>query len=1219
MRFREIFRFEAGHRLRQPSTWFYLGLVFALALLRADAVDLGITQYHAPVNAAGSTLAVGIMATLVTAGLFVDAAQRDPRWRMEPLFYTTPLRGREYLGGRFAGSLLVNAILLLLVPIGLVLGAGMAGMKPEELGTVRLDAYVMPYLVFLLPNLLVNGAVLFGIALLTRRSLPGYLGALALTVAYMFAMIVGQRSGGTVWAMVDPTGAVAMQRQTGGWTRVELNSSMLRLEGLLLWNRLLWITVAAAMLALALRRFRLMHAAPAAHRRASRAEAEAAPSRGAIVRGPSVAVPRVPRAFGARTHGAQVMETARIGFRQVVGSRDFLLIAIGLFVFALISIADVWIFGGMLFWPLTRSMVTGLTSQGLPTIVAVLTVFYAGELVWREREAGIEKLGDSAPVPDWVPLAGKLIALAGMLVILNAVLMASGITGQAMQGWYAFQPALYLKMLFGVQLVEQLQFAVLALLAHVIVNQKYAAHLVAVLLYVGTLQARSLGIEHNLLVYGSDPGLSWSDLNGFGPFLAPFVRFKLYWASWALLLCIVALLAWVRGTEGGFGARVRQARRRFTPRVAAGAAAMVLLVMGTGAFVFYNTNVLNEYRTAWERDAVNAGYERRYKRFEHAPQPSLAAIGMHVELYPERNTATVRATYRLVNRTGVPIDSIHLSVVRDPQLTLRGIRFDRPARRLVEDDVHGYRIHRLEQALQPGDSLRMDFELAVAPRGFRNREVPSGNTVMVGEFTNLGSWILPSIGYQRGDELSSADARREHGLPPTGIRPSIHDPRARQIPRMGRIHLDATIGTSAGQTAVAPGRLLRSWTKDGRRYFQYQTEAPVLDFFSVLSSRYAVREGAWTDPRTGREVEIRVIHHPDHAVNVDRIIRIARTSLDYFTAQFGPYPHRQLALVEIPRYSSGARTYGGMIVYSESSPMAAARTEAGDREAVDDPALMLAAHELGHLWWGQQVMGADVQGSQMLSETLAQYSAAMVMKRTRGAAPAREMMEKMHETYLSGRGRNDAPEVPLLLTTDHAYLHYGKGAVAMYTLQEYVGEARINTALRRLVQAHGNAGPPYATTLDLYRELRAVTPDSLRYLLHDLLATITLWDLRATGARAEPAGGGAYRVTLDVEAAKLRSDSVGNDTEVPMSDLVQVGVLAESADGDVLGAPLYLAHHRLRSGQQTITITVQGRPARAGIDPYHQLIVRHREALQERDVKVARVEIAERSARWRAR
>jgi ABC-2 type transport system permease protein len=1204
-RFQEIFRWEVAHHLRRPSTWLYLALLVAMPLLRSLDHDPR-SHYNAPVNVAGSTLLLGLLGMLVTAGLFVETAQRDLRWRMDPLFYTAPLRRREYLGGRFLGTLLVNALLLLAIPLTLLATVRMPTVTPEMLGPLRLEAYLLPYLVFLLPGLLLHAAVLYGVTVLTRRSLPGYLAALGLYVLYFTSLEAGmETSRSRAWALLDPTGAVAVSGLTRGWTLVEQNTLPVPMDGLLLWNRLLWTMVGAGMLAFAWRRFRFAPAESGGRRRAERSDApNPAGEGGARPLHHAIRTPAAPRSFGMGMRVRQLLDVARMGVRQTVLSRDFLLVAAGLVLLTLFVVLEIPLLGGEPLWPLTGEVAADLTSSFVQVVVVLLTVFYAGELVWRERDAGIETVGDALPVPDWVPFAGKFLALAALLALVQALFMATGMVGQALQGWYAFRPGLYLQVLFGMQLVDYLLFAVLALLAHVLVNQKYLGHGAAVLLFVATLQARRFGIEHNLLVYGSDAGLVWSDLNGFGPFMAPFVWFKLYWGAWALLLCVVALLFWVRGTEGGVRARMRLARRRFTRRTALGTAAAALLVLGTGGFVFYNTNVRNEYRTAWETDELQAGYERRYKRFEHAAHPSLADVRLHAELYPERGEAIARGTYRLVNDGETAIDSIHLFTIPTPGITLRRVRFDRPARTVLADAVHGYGIHALARALQPGDSLRLDFELAVAPNGFRNRQEASSNTALVGDFTSLGSWLLPFVGYQRDTELSGDEDRRAHGLPPRGVRPSLHDVRARRIPRISRIRFEGTVGTAGDHVAVLPGALERSWTEGGRRYFHYRAEAPVLNFFALVSAPYAVRESYW------KGVRIRVLHHPDHAFNVDRIIRSAQQSLDYFTEQFGPYPHRQVWLTEFPRYGNFARAYGGHFIYSEGSELAQARMEGGAGEGIDLP-LATVAHELAHQWWGQQVMGADVQGSQMLSETLAQYSAAMVLQRARGAAAARGHVREMHHRYLNGRGRHATPEVPLMLTTDHAYIHYGKGAVVMYALQDYVGEARVNAALRRLVQTQGMRGPPYATTLDLYRELRAVTPDSLHALLDDLVGTITLWDLQATGARAEPAGGGAYRVTLEVDAAKLRSDSIGNDREVPMDDLVEIGVFAAPRPGEAEGRPLYLRKHRVRSGRQALVVTVPGRPAFAGIDPYDRLIVRHDDALYTPEVKLAEVVVAD--------
>ena len=116
---------------------------------------------------------------------------------------------------------------------------------------------------------------------------------------------------------------------------------------------------------------------------------------------------------------------------------------------------------------------------------------------------------------------------------------------------------------------------------------------------------------------------------------------------------------------------------------------------------------------------------------------------------------------------------------------------------------------------------------------------------------------------------------------------------------LGPIMFEAVVGTDEGQTAVAPGALRRTWTQDGRRYFHYATDAPILNSYAFFSAAYAVHEGRWND------VEIQIFHHPAHAWNVDRMLRSVQASLDYYTQQFGPYPHGQLRFVEQP---GGRRT-----------------------------------------------------------------------------------------------------------------------------------------------------------------------------------------------------------------------------------------------------------------------------------------------------------------------
>jgi hypothetical protein len=164
-------------------------------------------------------------------------------------------------------------------------------------------------------------------------------------------------------------------------------------------------------------------------------------------------------------------------------------------------------------------------------------------------------------------------------------------------------------------------------------------------------------------------------------------------------------------------------------------------------------------------------------------------------------------------------------------------------------------------------------------------------------------------------------------------------------------------------------------------------------------------------------------------------------------------------------------------------------------------------------------------------------------------------------------------------------MSYRKGPFALYALSEYVGEAQINDALRNLLEKHRPEGAPLATTVDLYRELKAVTPDSLQYLLHDLFEVNTFWQLETERVTAEQTDAGTWQVTLDVRARKVVVDESGVETELPMNDWVEIGIF-----DDKVNEPIYLQKHRIGAGAQTLKVTVPRKPARVDIDPRYLLM-----------------------------
>jgi ABC-2 type transport system permease protein len=1178
----EIFRFELAYQLRRVPTWLYFAVLLFIAFFQTtrtflpDALSGGYFL-SAPLVVAQIAAIDCLIWLLLAAYVAGDAGARDVETGLHPLIYTAPVSKADYLGGRFLAAFVLNAGLLLAVTAGMLIGLYSGQVEAAVRGPFRPGAYLTVYLIIALPTVFVTTAIQFSFAALSRRAIASYVGGILLLVTALVATtVLAPLLKPEVVRLLDLFGIIAVEEWGDAATPAQLNTQLTGLKGSWLASRLLWVCIALCALAFTYVRFRPGH--PSARTRGSRiarrsdAHSPASADMGALRTAP-ISIPPVPRAFGLAARARQTLAIAWTSFASISTTWSGLVL---LTVVGLLATVTVFESPGNLGVPLllrTDYVLNNLTFPDVPPaylIIPLLIVFWSGELVWREREAGVSEILDAAPVPEWVLLLGKFLGLALVLALCMGLRMLVGVTAQVSAGYSGLEIGPYLQVLFGLQLADYLLLAVLGLVIHVVVNQKHVGHLATLIASVLSLLGTELTIVHQLLVYGSTPGWSYTDMRGFGGSVAPWLWYKLYWGTWALLFLGAARLLWVRGREGGFGVRLRIARRRFTQRTAWAATGAVGLVLATGGFIYYDTDVVNERATADERMKQLAEYERRYGRFEGIPQPLLTRTNLHVEIYPDQRAVEIRGTYQLVNRTGVAIDSIQLATASDVETG--EVTFDRPAATAVADDELGHRIYALETPLRPGDSLELDFEVRFEPRGFASRGIQAP---VAANGTNFSNAWLPAIGYQPFRELSDAEVRRAYGLAPRPPIPSLDDPAARNdMTGVERIAFEAVVGTDDNQTAVAPGTLRRTWTEGGRRYFHYIADGPIGNEYFFFSADYTLHEERWNG------VAIQIFHHPESGANLERLVRSIRASLDYCTEQFGPYPHSYLRLVAIPGQGVGLRAETSTITYREG--FALLRPEDDSRGF--DLVFVVLAHEVGHLCGA--VSYARVEGAGVMSETLAWYRALGVVKEAHGQEHLRRLLSWMRESYMIPPVRAAVP----LLRGGGEYAVNRRGPFAMYALSEYIGEDRVNAALRRLREAHSSAEPPLPTTLDLYRELQAVTPDSLKYLLHDLFAANTLWELETVRAVAEETGAGAWQVTLDVRARKVVVDTADIETDVPMDDLVQIGVFAGAEGGQASGGPLYLRMHRVRAGDQTITVTVPRKPTRAGIDPYHLLV-----------------------------
>jgi ABC-type transport system involved in multi-copper enzyme maturation permease subunit len=1172
MRFREVFRFEIAYQARRLITWVYLVGLFAFGFLIMWSVSPEEGMFlNAPSLIAFFAVMGGVIWQFLGASVAGEAAARDLETRMDPLVYTAPVTKRDYFGGRFLAAFTLNAAILLALHAGILLSLLLPRSDPEAIGPWRPAGHLTAFLLIAVPHGFIVTVFQFAAALRQRRALAAYVATVLLfVVAIIGGMAIAQTfKQDLIVKLFDFIGIINIMIQLEGSTPLERNTRLVALGNVFLLNRVIWIGIALGALAYTYRRFAFSHPAarewrlPFLRRRPkhTRVLDERRESH-------AIAVPPVQGTFGFATYARQTLALAWTSFRTIARSRTGLAL-VGIMALGSVFFSTEWFLFAEVIQLLPRTeevlafYTPGLGYQTRWVIIPLLIVFHAGELIWQERDDGVSEIFDTSPVPEWSLFLGKFFGLGLVIAFWMGFFMASAMLIQVYLGYPQFNFGLYLKALFGFQLADYLLFALLVLAVHAVVNQKYLGYCVALAAYGGIVFAGTLGIEHKLLIYASDTGWSYSPMRGFGPSVGPWLAFKVYWAAWALLLAVAARLFLVRGKETSPGIRLRLARHRFTRATAGVTAAAVALVVAVGGFIFYNTNVLNAYRPAADRLARLAEYERRYGQHEGIPQPRLTGTNLRVEIFPARREVEIRGSHRLVNNQSTAIRAIHVAEPWDLETTIIGV--DRPATRELDDRDFGHHILALATPLMPGEAIRLDFEVRSRPRGFSNAGVDM-SVVANGTFFE-NDW-LPAIGYQSQRELSDPGDRRLHGLPPRRRIPSLEDAAPRNRPDGGPIDFEAVLGTDEDQTALAPGTLRRTWNENGRRYFHYATDAPIGNQYRFFSARYAVREAKWTPPDPGQDVTIKIFHHPDHTQLLERMVRSAQASLSYYSEHFGPYPFREVRIVERPGPGKGAHVDANTIDHQEGFTLVNPLPE----RDVDLPYHVIA-HEMAHQWWGSQLVPAYVEGAGVLAESLATYSAMLMGRDTLGDEHLRRYLYFVRWEYTNPRSR----AMPPLLRAVDGFSNYRKGPLALYALGEYIGQDQVRAALRSLLEKHGPR-PGQATSLDLYRELQAVTPESSHWLLHDLFEKNTFWNLETDAARAEQTAVGTWQVTLAVDAGKFVIDETGVETALAMDDWVEIGVFA----GD---APVYLQKHRIRSGKQTIMVTVPTKPTRAGIDP----------------------------------
>ncbi len=1186
--FFNLLKYEYKYMLKKSSTYVYTFIFMALGFLIMNILAGAFTGVRMSVQSGSeeqvftnSSMMIMIISTalnmlliLFVGGYMSDILLKDYNHNAFQLVYTKQVKKIELFASRLFVAISVLLSMFSFISIGMILGRFAPWLDAKQFQPFNVAYYLSPFFKISALNVLYASSFFALIAIITKKKLYVNLSAVILYIVY--SIIVPFASSlelKELVAILDPFAITTMEIMTENWSIAQRNTEIMPLNSYILYNRLLWLAIASVIYFIAYKSYKFAYPLDRKKNKESKGTNEKARYN---------KITNISIKWNLANYITQLKHYFLIEFKILYKSVMFKVILVIYTIFLVTTLMNMQMIYDTSVHPVTYKIAEELMNV-LEMFSLLFIAIFAGELLWKSRANKCDMFEDVAPFSSGVRVISHFLTLLSYMVIYWLIGSIAGMSFQLVNGFTAIEPGLYLSF-GGLWLLQIMIVICVAIFIHNLAPNRIAGIFLFFGFFIAKGQLSNLGLEHPLWQLFSNQRFIYSDMNAFGSYLPKLFTYKLYWGSFAFILLLLASKMYRRGTALRLRDYFKNIKGNWNTPQRLLLIVLCLAFVSGGSIIYYNTNILNDYRTMEESRLENVKYENTYAYLKNLKQARVTDVDLNVQFYPEKLDAGVSGTLILKNKTQAPIDSLLFYINESDDFT--NYTIDREFQELIHDDNYGLYLVELSNSLEVGDSLTFTFEDYHKHKGY---EVDT-HICENGSFVN-SSMFMPSFGYSEAYELGNNELRRKYGLAPKERMAETDDLEARGNTYISNdsdwVNFKATVGTTEDQIAVAPGYLTKTWLENGRKQFSYEMDMPILKFFSFVSARYELAEDKWVSD-SGKEVKLEIYHHKGHDYNHNSMFKALKMGLSHYSKIYMEYPHKQMRILEFPRYATFAQSFPNTVPYSEGIGFIA---DVEDHDEQDYP-FFVTAHELAHQWWAHIVIGANVQGAVLMSEALAQYSALSIMEQEYGQVKMGDFLKHELSSYINGRSSEGSKEQPLSKVENQQYIHYNKGSVVMFGLKGYIGEDRVNAALKEVVVKYKYQEPPYINSTEFLECIYKQVPDSLQSFAHELFEDIVLYNNSIKDVQVTEIGD-KFKVDMTFECHKVRADSIGNETEIAMDDWVEVLVFNEQVINSKKQKTIANPDNRwfkLQKGENKLSIIVEDKPVEAGIDPFFKLL-----------------------------
>ena len=1171
--FLQLLRFEVFYQSKQ-RTLPIAGLIFFTfgCVLGSAGNAPAMVDFNAPFRISYLTGNLSLMSVFIIMFFAVSGAIRDSKYKMDGLIYSTSVQKAHFFWSRFLGVFLFSIIGFSLFLPGFWAGVSLSGLDPSGISPFRLQSYLWPFLVIIIPNVFICTALLFSVSLLSKSNVAVYASAVLMYILYF---IIGIYSNSPMFAsslpaspeqmtkaaIADPFAISTFFEHTRFWTPFEKSNELLSFSGNYFWNRLLWIGFSLILLGGTFHLFSF-------RKIVNRGKKKLGSSNGGKTIRPYKAIQTQ---INKNTQWKAFWSTIQIDVKEVLQSLPFAAILITLLAALGFELYVRFYEGGFYnerWYPYTN-LVIETAIEIVPILSKILIIFYSGALVWKARDQKFDGIINATPTLNWVFFLSKLATLFLLPMLLIATVIFVCLAFQLVNGFTNIDFAQYL-LLFYYHGVPALVFSLVAIFIQSISKGKFIGIGITglIILCLSTPLSHNLGIEHPMLRIGVMPIIPYSNMAGYGISVQSFHIYALYWTLLGVILAILSLKFWNRQLiePRRLGKGIFQRKWNCSEVFVLSLSVISFTIIGT--FLYQKLHLEGKYRSAEDKMDYSELYERKFKQYETLPRFDYVDMKTEVDLYPAEEKYTISADYQLINKNEIPVTQVFITETEK----LTDVQLEN-AKLIFKDTVFGTYLFEFDAPILPQQTTRLRYQLTNHSLPFR----PDYTIVKNGTYLRHEEFE-PLLGYKRGLELSDPLERKKRGLTEQRKTPVYAFQQITAKKGIGDVSFETIVSTSKNQIALAPGNLMNHWSKNNRSYYQYKFPEKDVSLIVYLSAKYEVQKYSCNGVNT------EFYYHPGHDANHQTIQATTCATLTYCMKNFGSYRLDHLRVAETPSYFpfEGAAPPGLINMVEDHLFLLDIRNNNAFNQVAN-----LTAKKVADQWWGGILSTRSAPGSGFLVGGLAHYTTVPVLENKYGSSAIWEISKNFNEAYFRGRSLASTIEPPLFLEHGENYLIKGKSGLVLLAIRDLIGEDKLNTVLLNLLQQFSDS-PAYEAQMNHFMdELYKVTPENYHPLINEWMKQIIRYDLKILNTKHKRLKDGKYEITATISAKRFKTLPSGKEVVIGIDEPIKIGCFDKHPKkmGIKDKAP-YLKTHRITDNLTNLRIVVDVLPKYISVDPF---------------------------------